>query len=120
MNKKANQGRRGPQMRQRVTQKHTMRNVVIASSILGCMAIALVVVNLSSNETSYANNKNAASEINYRTVDTYLNQRMLIDPSNSSSLKAPDYKGKEGSQTVKMASRAEDLIVTNINQISSE
>lgn len=120
MNKKANPGRRGPQMRQRVTQKHTMRNVVIASSILGCMAIALIVVNLSSNESSYANNKNASSDITYRTVDTYLNKRMLINPSNSSSLEIQDYKGKEGPQTVKMASRAEDVIVTSINQPSAE
>ena len=120
MNKKANPGRRGPQMRQRVTQKHTMRNVVIASSILGCMAIALVVVNLSSNESSYANNNIATSAITYRTVDTYLTKRMLIDPSNSSLLEKPNYKGKEGVQTVKMASRAEDVIVSTIKQISTE
>lgn len=120
MNKKVNSGRKGPQMRQRVTQKHTMRNVVIASSILGCMAIALVVVNLSSNESSYANDKSVTSDINYRTVDTYLKQRMLVDPSNSSTLEIQHYKGKEGVQVVKMASRAEDLIVTNINQISTE
>jgi|GEM_PF-1755749 len=120
MKKASNPKSRGPQMRQRVTQKHSMRNVVIASSILGCMAIALVVVNLSSNESSYANNKSVGSEINYRTVDTYLTKRMLIDPSNSSLLEIPDYKGKEGPQTVKMASRSEDVIVTNINQPSTE
>ncbi len=120
MNKKANPGRRGPQMRQRVTQKHTMRNVVIASSILGCMAIALIVVNLSSNESTYANNKNSTSDITYRTVDTYLKQRMLIDPSTSTSLAIPNYKGKEGPQNVKMVSRAEDVIITNINQVSAE
>lgn len=120
MKKKANPGRRGPQMRQRVTQKHTMRNVVIASSILGCMAIALVVVNLSSNESSYANDKNSSPDITYRTVDTFLKKRMLIDPSTSSSLVIPDYKGKEGPQNVKMASRAEDVIITNVEQISAE
>ena len=120
MNKKANPGRRGPQMRQRVTQKHTMRNVVIASSILGCMAIALVVINLSSNESSYADNRNVASETTYRSVETHLSQRMLIDNSSANRGTSQEYKGIDGTQTLNMVSRAEDVIVKIINEPSAE
>ena len=120
MNKKANPGRRGPQMRQRMTQKHTMRNVVIASSILGCMVIALVVVNLTSNESSYAETRSVAATTTYRSVETHLSQRMLIDNSNSNRGFSQEYKGIEGTQTINMVSRAEDVIVKKINEPSAE
>jgi hypothetical protein len=102
--------RRGPQMRQRVTQKHTMRNVVIASSILGCMAVALVVVNLSSNESSYANNGIQQNTITYRTTDTHLSQRMLIDPAKFNKPALLEYKSSGGKTTVAIESRASDVI----------
>ncbi len=120
MNKKANPGRRGPQMRQRVTQKHTMRNVVIASSILGCMAIALVVVNLSSNESSYADSRSVPSAITYRSTDAHLPARMMIDNSNANRGITQDYKGDESTQSVNLVSRSEDVIVKNISQPSAE
>jgi hypothetical protein len=120
MKRKANPGRRGLQMRQRVTQKHTMRNVVIASSILGCIAIALVVVNLSSKESSYADTRNVAAATTYRSVETHLAQRMLIDNSNSNRGFSQVYKGIDGTQSLNMVSRAEDIIVKKINEPSAE
>ncbi|MBK7965293.1 MAG: hypothetical protein IPK10_08315 [Bacteroidetes bacterium] len=115
-----NSNKRGPQMRQRVTQKHTMRNVVIASSILGCMAVAFVVVNLSNQETSYANNSAGQSSVSYRSVDTHLSERMLLDASKYHPEVLLDYKGKEGTQTIAIESRAVDAIVKKKDQISTQ
>lgn len=107
-------------MRQRVTQKHTMRNVVIASSILGCMAVALIVVNLGSNESSYADNRNAATTVNYRSVETHLPERMLIENANSNRILSQDYKINQDPQDINMVSRSEDIVVKKANQPSAE
>jgi hypothetical protein len=110
--------KRGPQMRQRVTQKHTMRNVVIASSILGCMAVALVVVNLSSNESSYANNGIQQNTITYRTTDMHLTQRMLIDPAKFNKQELLEYKDNGGQASAVIESRATDVKTIGKNKAS--
>ena len=112
--------KRGPQMRQRVTQKHTMRNVVIASSILGCMAVALVVVNLSSNESSYANNGIQQNAITYRTTDMHLTQKMYKDPAKFNEQVLLNYKDKGTADNVAIESRASDVIYLGKNKASAQ
>jgi len=120
MKKSSNPKSRGPQMRQRVTQKHSMRNVVIASSILGCMVIALLVVNLSSNESSYADNKVTVTKTTYRSVDINLQERMLLGSNNANRVINTDYKGKDEPQTISIASRALNVIVKKTNEVVAE
>lgn len=120
MRNRKSSNKRGPQMRQRVTQKHTMRNVIIASSILGCMAVALIIVNLSSNESSYANNGIPQNAITYRSTDTHLSQRMLIDPAKFNKQELLEYKENGGQASAVIESRATDVKTVGKNKVSIE
>jgi hypothetical protein len=53
-------------------------------------------------------------------VETHLAQRMLIDNSNSNRGFSQVYKGIDGTQSLNMVSRAEDIIVKKINEPSAE
>ncbi len=107
-------------MTQRVSQKYTIRYVIVGSSILGCMMAALIVVNLSNNESSYANEQNIASTVNYRSVETNLNSRMLLDANTIQQIQSQEYKGNSAAQSVRIPSRANDVITKNIETIITE
>jgi len=74
------------------------------------MAVALIVVNLSSNESSYANNGIQQNAITYRTTDTHLSQRMLIDPAKFNKQSLLEYKDSGGKTAVIIESRASDIV----------
>jgi len=107
-------------MTQRVSQKNTIRYVVAGSSILGCMVAALIVVNLSSKESSYATNQTSASTVNYRSVETNLESRMLLDANRIQQIQNQDYKGNNAVQSVRIQSRASDVVIKNIDATITE
>ncbi|MBL7925030.1 MAG: hypothetical protein JNL88_12590 [Bacteroidia bacterium] len=120
MKRAAPSGPKRMRMTQRVSQKYTMKYVVAGSSILGCMLAALVVINLSRNESTYANEKKAVSPVNYRSVEVHLNERMVLESEEISKRATQEYKGKDSPQSARMVSRAKDVNIRNIEQSISE
>ncbi len=120
MKKQSKPNPRKLRMTQRVTQKNTTKYIIAGSSILGCMVAALIVVNLSNNESTYANQNLSGGAVNYRSVDIHLDHKMLLNPEEINQNNNQEYKGKDTPQNVRILSRATDLVIKNTGTASAE
>ncbi len=96
----------------RTTQKLTMRYKVIASSILGMMAVSFIYLNFSQSEVSKADDKNKDNKITYRTTDIVVPQRMLLDATSIERTTSVENKTNPQNKMA-VASRASDIFLAN-------
>lgn len=120
MKKQSKSNQKKIHLTQSVKQKHTLRNIAIASSVLGCTALAFAIINFSSHDESLASGQVNYNQVNYRSTEIDLHDRLLDETISSNKSEKLNYKGQSSSQKLILKSRATDLLVKEINDTKSE
>lgn len=107
-------------MEQSVKQKYSMKQVLAGTSILGCLLAALIITNLSNNETSLAAAQNNSQKVSYRSVEINLSEKMLLEANEINRMQQQCYKGKDTPQEFRLASRSTDVVIKKADNSQTE
>jgi hypothetical protein len=109
--------RRNIRMQQRVTQKHTMKQVVVAGSLFSLIIAALFYFNFSRNTDSFADKKTSDFKPDLRTTTIEVPSRLLR--SNETSQRINTNKFEEGHKRT-LISRSTDEITISMSKEGGE
>ena len=104
-------------MQQRVTQKHTMRRIVVAGSLFSLMIGSIIYFNFSNNTNSFANKNKEEFQSNLRTTSIEVPTRLLR--SNQTSQRLNNDQFEFGKNRV-LISRGSDEITISKNEGGEE
>jgi len=80
-------------MKLRVTQKTSIRKVVVAASIVGVLAVSFIYLNFFNSDTTHAEIANPTYRATYTTTDVSVPARLLVKPdAQARTMMNSDYK----------------------------
>jgi len=101
---------RNIRMQQRVTQKHTMRRIIVAGSLFSLMIALLIYFNFSNNTDSFANKNKSDFQSNLRTTSIEVPCRLLRSEQTSQRINNNHFE--EGKSRVLISRSTDEVRIT--------